>query len=66
MDGSSTQPPARKAEVGASDLGTEQGGSRFPDIGSDLLGGGRIGPAIHVRDTGPDNVYAEGSRQIPP
>ena len=59
------QPPARQPEVGADELGTEQGGSRCPDIGEDLLGGGTIGPTIWVRDISPDTSYAEGAGQIP-
>ena len=60
------QPPARQAEVGTSDSGTEKGGSRCPDIREDLLGGGKIGPTIWVRDMGPDTAYAEGDGRIPP
>ena len=48
------------------DLGTDQGGIGCPDIRSDLLGGGTIGPAIWVRDVGPDTGYAEGAGRIPP
>ena len=59
------QPPARQAEVGVADLGTDQRGIRCPDIGVDLLGGGTIGPAIWVREMGPDIAYAEGTGRIP-
>ena len=52
------QPPARQAEVGTDDLGTEKGGSRCPAIREDILGGGKIGPTIRVRDMGPDTAYA--------
>ena len=60
------QPPALQAEVGTSDSGTEKGGSRCPDIRADLLGGGKIGPTILVRDMGPDTAYSEGDGGIPP
>ena len=35
-------------------------------IGTYLIGGGAIGPAIQVIDMGPDTVYAEGVGWIPP
>ena len=35
-------------------------------IGADLLGGVAIGPAIRVRDMGPDTAHEEGVGQIPP
>ena len=60
------QTPARQAEVGTADVCTEKGGSRCPDIRSDLLGGGKIGPTIRVRDMGPDTAYSEGDGRIPP
>ena len=60
------QPPELQAEVGTSDSGTEKGGSRCPDIRADLLGGGKIGPTIRVRDMGTDTAYAEGDGRIPP
>ena len=66
MDSSGTQPLARQAEFGGADSGTVQGGSRCPDIGEDLLGGGTIGTAIRVRDMGTDNAYEEGDERIPP
>ena len=50
------QPPVRKTELGADDSGNEQGGSGCPDIGAYILGGGRIGPDIRVRDMGPDTT----------
>ena len=40
----------------ASNLGVNQGGSGCPEIGTDILGGGAIGPAIRVRDMGPDTA----------
>ena len=43
--------------VGVDDLGTEKGGSGCPYIGADILDGGTIGPAIWVRDMGPDPEY---------
>ena len=60
------QPPAPQAEVGATNSGVEQVGSGVHDIGSDLLGGIAIYPAIQVRDMGPDTAYAEGVGIIPP
>ena len=42
---------------GADDLGTEQGGSGCPDIGTDLIGGDAIGNDIWVRDMGPDATH---------
>ena len=54
------QPQARQAEVGASDSVIEQGGSGLLDIKTYLLGSGEIGPAIRVRDMGPDTSYADG------
>ena len=56
---------ARQAEVGADKLDVEQGGNGCEYIGTDLFGGGAIGPAIQVRDMGPDTVYAEGVGFIP-
>ena len=52
--------------MGAADLYIDQGGSGCPDIGTDLLGGGAIGPAIRIRDMGPDAAYEEGIGRIPP
>ena len=60
------QPPERQTEVCAADSGTENRESGCPDIGEDILGGGQIGPAIQVRDMGPDTVYAEGVGRILP
>ena len=60
------QPPARQAEVGAADSGTEKGGSGCLDIGADLLEGVTISTDIWVRDMGPDPTYVEGAGQIPP
>ena len=50
----------------ASNLGVNQGGSGCPEIGTDILGGGAIGPAIRVRDMGPDTANSEGFGRIPP
>ena len=44
--------------MGAANLGVEQVGSGYQDTMIDLLGGGAIGPAIRVRDMGPDTAYA--------
>ena len=66
MAGSGAQPQARQPEVGVADSDIEQGGSRCPDIGTYLLGGGEIGPSIRVRDMDPDGAYEEGFGQIPP
>ena len=52
--------------MGAADLGTDQGGSGFLDIGADILGDDTIGPAIRVKDMGPNTAYAEGPGWIPP
>ena len=46
--------------------GVGKGVSGCPYIGTDLLGGGSIGPAIQVRDIGTDTDYTEGVGQIPP
>ena len=66
MAGISKQPPACQAEVGADDSGTEQGGSRCPDIRSDVIVGGTIGPAIRVRDMDHDAAYVESAGRFPP
>ena len=63
---SGAQPQACQAEVGAADSGIKHGGSGCPYIGTYLLGCGKIGPAIRVRDMGPDIAYAEGVRRFPP
>ena len=63
---SGAKPKARKIEVGAADSYINQGGSGCPDIRTDLLGGGAIGPAIRVRDMGPDAAYEESIGRIPP
>ena len=57
---------AHQEEVGAADLGVDQGGSGLTDIGTDLLGSGAISPAIQVRDMGPDTAYTEGVGRFPP
>ena len=64
LAGSGAQLPARQAEVGASNLGVNNGGSGCPDIGIDLLGGGEIGPAMRVRDMGPDTANLESIGRI--
>ena len=48
------------------DSGIDQRRSVRLDIGADLLGSGAIGPAIWVRDMGPDIAYAEVAGRIPP
>ena len=50
----------------AVESGIEQGGIGCPDIGTDLLGGGTIGPDIWVRYMVPDAAYEEGVGRIPP
>ena len=62
---SGAQHQERQAEVGAADSGFDQGGSGCLYIGTDLLGGGAIGPAIWVRDMGTDTAYAEGVGRFP-
>ena len=52
--------------MGAADSDIEQGGRGCPDIGTYLIGGSTIGPAVWVRDMGPEPAYAEGAGQIPP
>ena len=52
--------------MGAADSDIDQGRRRCPYIGTYLLGGGAIGPAIQVRDMSPDAVYEEGVWRIPP
>ena len=37
----------------------------MPVHGTDIFVGGTIGPAIRVRDMGPDTAHAEGVRRIP-
>ena len=65
MSSSGAQPPARQEEVGAANLGIEEGGIGCQYIGIYLIGGGAIGPAIRVRDMGTDTTYAEGVGRIP-
>ena len=38
----------------------------MPGHGTDLLGGGAIGPDIWVRDVGSDTAHEEGVGRIPP
>ena len=38
----------------------------MPVHGTDIFFGGTIGPAIRVRDMGPETAYAEGVWRIPP
>ena len=64
MAGSGMQPQARQVEVGAADLGNEQGDRGCLDIRAYLLGSGTIGAAIQVRDLGPYPAYAEGVGNI--
>ena len=52
--------------MGAAELNIDQVGSGCSDIGKNLLGGGEMGPAIRVRDMGPDAAYEEGIGRIPP
>ena len=54
---SDAQPQARQTELGVADSYIDQGGSGCPDIGTYFLCGGAIGPAIRVRDMGPDAAY---------
>ena len=63
---SSAQSPVRQAEVGAATSGVEQGGIRYPNIGTDILGGGVIVPAIRFRYMGTDTAYSEGIVHISP
>ena len=51
--------------MGADNLGVEQRGSRYPDIGTDIFGSGAISTAIWVRYMGPDTMYAEVVGRIP-
>ena len=53
-------------EVGAADLGVEQGGCGCPDIGPDLLGGGSVSHAVWVGDVGHEILCWEGFGKIPP
>ena len=48
------------AEVGAADLGVEQGGCGCPDIGPDLLGGGSVSHAVWVGDVGHEILCSPG------
>ena len=48
------------------DSGIEQEWIGCPNIGTDIIGGGTIGPNIQVRDMSPDTAYTEGAGQIPP
>ena len=52
--------------MGTDELVTEQGGSGFPDIGADLLGGGTICNSIQGICMGTDTAYEEGTGPIPP
>ena len=51
--------------MGADESGIYQGGSECPYIGADLLGGGTVGPALRVRDMGPDPADTEVAGRIP-
>ena len=53
-------------EVGAAELGVEQGGCGCPDIGPDLLGGGSVSHAVWVGDVGHEILCWEGFGKIPP
>ena len=63
---SGAQPQACQTELGAAESYIDQGGSGCPDIGTYLLDGGAICPAIRVRDIGPDAAYEEGVGRISP
>ena len=63
---SGAQPLAHQEEVDLVNLGAKQGRSWYLEIGTDLFGGGAIGPSIRVRDMGPDTAYAEDVGMIPP
>ena len=52
--------------MGAADSYFDQGRSGCPYIGTYLLGGGAIGPAVWVRDMGPDAAHEEYVGRIPP
>ena len=52
--------------MGATDLGIDQGGSGCLEIGTDLLGGGKISLTIRVREMGTDVAYEESFGGIPP
>ena len=55
-----------QAEVVVGNLGIEQGGKVCPDIGRDVFGGGTMGPAVWVREMGPNTAYADGPGRISP
>ena len=65
LAGSGAQPQVRQIEVGAAELVIDKGRSGCLEMGKYLLGGGEIGPAIQVRDMGPDTAYEEGVGRIP-
>ena len=52
--------------MGLTESDIEHGGSRCPNIGTYLLGGSEIGPAVWVRDMDPDAAHEESIGWIPP
>ena len=44
-------------EVGATDVGVDQGGGGYSDLGPDMLGGGSYSPVVRVRDVSDDTAH---------
>ena len=65
LAGGGPQPAEGMAEVGEADAGLEQGGGGCPDLGTDILGGGAVGPTLQVRDMANDAAHQEGVGWIP-
>ena len=47
-------------------MGIEQVGVGCPDLGTDILGGGAVGPAIRIIEVGDEATYWECVGRIPP
>ena len=48
------------------DMGLDQGGGLCLGLGTDILRGGAVGPAIQIQDMGDEATHQEGIGQISP
>ena len=52
--------------MGATDKGAEKRVCGCPDLGPDILGGGKVGIVVRVGDVGDDSMHREDVGLIPP
>ena len=64
--GGGTQPAEGMDEVGDADASHDQGGGGCPDLGTDILGSGPVGPTVRIIDVGDGATHQDGVGRIPP